>query len=290
MPPVQRGIDRIVDGVRHPWVTTDEILEAMKTFEVRTDDIWVITYPKAGTTWMQEIVSILYHGCDIQKADEISILKRFLFLDQQKTDVPPHNEAMRMPSPRLIKTHLPPKHMAKQLIIKKPKIVYVGRNPKDNAVSLYNFHRANTYLRTYETWDEFFDAFCADDVIDGSWFDMNIYWWSLRNEENVLFIKYEDMRKDLASVIERVSKFFGWSIPDKKLQDIVKHCTFDSMKKNPKTNFSDCENIDQSLSAFMRKGEVGDWKNYFTKAQNAKFDKLYADRMKGSSLVFEFEL
>ncbi|XP_033118152.1 sulfotransferase 1C4-like isoform X3 [Anneissia japonica] len=241
---------------------------------------------------MQEIVSVLFHGCDIQKADEVSIWKRFVFLDQQKKDahVSPHDEATRKPSPRLIKTHLPPQHMAKQLTIKRPKIVYVGRNPKDNAVSLYNFYRANTYLRTYETWNEFFEAFCADDVIYGSWFDMNIYWWNLRNEDNVLFIKYEDMKKDLASVIEGVSEFFGWPISDGKLQDIVKHCTFDSMKKNPKANLSDNKHIDQSISAFLRKGEVGDWKNYFTKAQNTKFDKKYAEKMNGSSLTFEFEL
>ncbi|XP_071955836.1 sulfotransferase 1C4-like isoform X1 [Antedon mediterranea] len=284
-------MDRIVDGVRYPWVISDEILTAMETFEVRNDDIWVITYPKAGTTWMQEIVSVLFHGCDFQKADEVSILRRFTFLDLNRPNYLnlPTDIARERESRRLLKTHLPHQHMAKQLSVKKPKIVYVGRNPKDNAVSLYHFHRSNSYLRSFDHWDDFFDAFCADDVAYGSWFEMNIYWWKRRNEENILFVKYEDMKKDLKSVIERVAEFFEWKIPDGRIQDVVQHCSFGSMKNNPKVNFSDGVHVDHAISAFMRKGVVGDWKNYFTINQNAMFDKMYREKMKNTDLSFEFE-
>ncbi len=37
----------------------------------------------------------------------------------------------------------------------------------------------------------------------------------------------------------------------------------------------------------MRKGVIGDWKNYFTEEQSAHVDKL--ERLSGSGLQFDFE-
>lgn len=39
----------------------------------------------------------------------------------------------------------------------------------------------------------------------------------------------------------------------------------------------------------MRKGIVGDWKNYFTLSQNQMFDEVYKQKMADTGLSFEFE-
>ena len=39
----------VIDGIHVSWTTPPSTLEAMKTFEVRDDDIFIITYPKSGT-------------------------------------------------------------------------------------------------------------------------------------------------------------------------------------------------------------------------------------------------
>ncbi|XP_071956421.1 sulfotransferase 1A3-like [Antedon mediterranea] len=283
--------NRIVDGIRHPWETTDEILEAMKTFEVREDDVWLITYRKSGTTWTAQIITILSCGYDVRKIDEIDPNDRVSFLDVLKPGMTEfaHVTTAKKPSPRIIMgTHFQSRHMPRELTTKKPKIVYVARNPKDVAVSLYYFHKSNKLLKTFETWDEYLQAFYDGDLVGGSWFDMNLYWWNRRNEDNVLFLKYEDMKEDLGSAIVKISVFLGWPVPEGKLEEVVKHCSFGNMKKNPKFNFR--EMIDISVSPFMRKGMVGDWKNYFTVSQNEAFDHLYEEKMKGSSLTFRFEL
>ena len=59
------------------------------------------------------------------------------------------------------------------------------------------------------------------------------------------------------------------------------------MMGNPKT-FKITEGDDE-IGLFLRKGVVGDWKNYFTPEMNERFEKEVLAKLKGSGLEFEFE-
>lgn len=41
-----------------------KFMDDMYNFPVKKDDIWIVTYPKCGTTWMQETVSMLINNVD----------------------------------------------------------------------------------------------------------------------------------------------------------------------------------------------------------------------------------
>ncbi len=66
-----------------------------------------------------------------------------------------------MPSPRLLKSHLPAHLLPSSIFAKKAKIVYVARNPKHVAVSFYHFHKYIPDLPNYESWDQFFDDYIS---------------------------------------------------------------------------------------------------------------------------------
>ena len=42
--------------------------EMIAQFQPRKSDVWVMTFPKSGTTWMQEIVWLIVNDCDFEGA------------------------------------------------------------------------------------------------------------------------------------------------------------------------------------------------------------------------------
>ena len=58
-----------------------EWAEKIKNFEVFDDDVWLVTYPKSGTTWSQEMLYLLKNDLDYEKAAKSVLNERFPFLE-----------------------------------------------------------------------------------------------------------------------------------------------------------------------------------------------------------------
>ncbi|KAL8165906.1 UNVERIFIED_CONTAM: Sulfotransferase cytosolic 1B member 1 [Gekko kuhli] len=129
-------------------------------------------------------------------------------------------------------------------------------------------------------------------VAFGSWYDHVSSWWEKRSAQPMLYLFYEDMKEDLKHEIKKVVHFLGKDLPDSVVEKIVCNTSFDTMKDNPATNYrmAPAAVMDQSVSPFMRKGIAGDWKNYFTVAQNEKFDEDYKRKMANTTLQFRTEI
>ena len=59
---VESGTGRPLTTVSQAYTHTHHLVSGMK---LRPDDVWVVTYPKCGTTWTQEIVWNLMHGVQV---------------------------------------------------------------------------------------------------------------------------------------------------------------------------------------------------------------------------------
>uniref|UniRef100_A0A4W2FZ80 Sulfotransferase n=1 Tax=Bos indicus x Bos taurus TaxID=30522 RepID=A0A4W2FZ80_BOBOX len=201
-------------------------------------------------------------------------------------------KARAMPRPRVLRTHFPAQLLPPSFWESNCKFLYVARNAKDCLVSYYHFQRMNRTLPDPGTWDQYFETFISGKVAWGSWFEHVRGWWELRDNVQMLFLFYEDIKRDPKQEIQKVMKFMEKNLDGAVLDTIVQETTFEKMKANPMTNRSTAPKtiLDQSISPFMRKGIVGDWKNHFTVAQNERFDEIYRQKMKGTSINFCTEL
>ncbi|XP_075035093.1 sulfotransferase 1C4-like isoform X2 [Mixophyes fleayi] len=211
-----------VEGIPLPE-STCEIWDQIHNFQAREDDILIATYPKAGTTWVQEIVDLMLLEGDVKKSMRAPCFVKVPFIEfnpkPMKSGVAYANT---MESPRLLKTHLPIQLMPPSFWDKNVKVVYLARNAKDCMVSYFYFQRINKALPDPGTWDEYFSKFLAGDVPWGSWFDHVIGWWKAKYNHEILYMFYEDLIEIWKRNV-RTRRFPYWTAtnyPNYPLQEI----------------------------------------------------------------------
>ncbi|XP_042345981.1 amine sulfotransferase-like isoform X2 [Plectropomus leopardus] len=241
---------KLISGIHDP----DDV-DQIYNLEIRDSDVFVVTYPKSGTIWMQQILLLLEAKGDLTAISQNE--------NYSNGDLVPWIELIgnretfiTAPSPRLRVTHLQLHLMPSAISQRKGKVIYVARNPKDVLVSYFHFHKLANMLETPRDFDDFFEKFMSGDVYGGRWFDHIKTWYSHKEDMNILFITYEEMIQDLQSAVERISLFLGKELTDEQLADVVKHSTFNSMRKIPQANYElvPSELLSHHKGRFMRKG------------------------------------
>ncbi|KAK7901688.1 hypothetical protein WMY93_018457 [Mugilogobius chulae] len=234
----------------------------VQSFQAKPDDIVISSFPRSGSTWTSYITDLLCAYTGVQHAN---------FL---------------LNSPRLVKTHLPVQFMPKSFWEKNCKIVYVARNPKDVVVSYYHLEQTLLLHPEPGDWSSYFQRFLQGKMVYGSWFDHVTNWWKKKETySNLHFVFYEDLVKDTKREIDRLCSFLDLFRSSEEKDRIAAKVQFDQMKTNPSVNFTTVSAFD-STHDFLRKGKVGNWKNYFTVAQNEEFDKDFEKKMKNTTLEF----
>ncbi|XP_021022958.1 sulfotransferase 1A1 [Mus caroli] len=270
-----------------------ETMEQCQNFTAWPDDVLISTYPKSGTTWMSEIVDMIYQGGKLDKCGRAPVYTRIPFLEFGCPGVPSGLETLKeTPAPRIIKTHLPLSLLPQSMLDQKIKVIYIARNAKDVVVSYYNFYKMAKLHPDPGTWESFLENFMDGKVSYGSWYQHVKEWWELRRTHPVLYLFYEDMKEDPKREIKKILEFLGHSLPEETVDLIVHHTSFKKMKENPMANYTTIpvEVMDHTVSPFMRKGTIGDWKNTFTVAQNERFDAHYAKIMAGCDFTFRCQV
>ncbi|KAK2159292.1 hypothetical protein LSH36_155g06023 [Paralvinella palmiformis] len=281
----------IKDGMVLEENVTSETISRLESFEMLQGDVLVATYPKTGTTWLQELVWLVCNNGDTRKSRSVNLNGRIPFLEYKMGGGESGLEMLQTKSPpHLMMTHLRSDTFRTQIEAGKVNIVIGIRNPKDTLVSFYHFYRMNRSLGNFKgSWDDFFELHKAKHILCGDYFRWYSSWLQYKDKPNVLLVKYEDMHRRMPDVIKDVSNFLGKKLPQNIIDGIVQHLSFDNMSKNNTVNRSIMATFDNKISPFLRKGKVGDWKNYFSKEQSDAVDKSYKDIIEPFGVTLSFE-
>ncbi|XP_054712119.1 sulfotransferase ssu-1-like [Uloborus diversus] len=307
----KRPMYQIINGVRNPAFFSPKCFMEAMNYKPTSDDVFIVTYPKCGTTWMQVIaLHIFRKGRELE--DPKDFFRASPFIDKLGKE-----GIDNMPRPGAMKTHLPYNLMPYS---PDAKYIFVVRDPRDCCVSLF-YHTRNILKFGFwdATFDDFFELFMAGEVEYNDYYDHLLSLYPHRNDPQVFFAKYEDMKKDTKKIVLDLAKFLGPEYIDAiekdnaVLNNILQFSGFDYMKKNmshlyeltpssfitsdSKTGeITEAEKYQQeylkSLKLpenppsleFIRKGIVGDWKNHFSSEQTERFVSKFVERTKGTEI------
>lgn len=226
----------------------------------RSDDIFIVAYPKAGTTVLQMMLYQLLSDGDPEFRHIDCVVPWF---DIHLTrDVLPEPRTSR----RVFKTHLPLTELPSG-----GRYVYLLRDPKDSCVSYYHQFTAEAGRRV--PLERFVHQFLAGDVPWGSWVDHVRSCARFKHPDRVLTVQYADLVTNPSDVVDRVAHFIGVKLTQAKRAETLERCSFAYMKtRNVKFDPRWAAGPPDS-ALFIRNGRNGGWVDELTPAMARTIDE-----------------
>lgn len=274
----QRVLERTEDAVGNALRTT-RFLRGKLAFQARHDDVYVVTYPRSGTTWVQFILHLLRSEnapLDFEHLSQVSPWwERSLALGSRQAE-----DFETALAPRIFKSHLP-----RRWLPGAGRFVYVVRDGLDVAVSYHHLYRS--HLGYQEDFSAFFERFLSGRLQYGSWVKHVEGWRCFDDRPNVLFLRYETMRGDLRGTLRQLADFTGWSLSPSRETELLELASFDYMKAHEERFDPITETLlDQGLrrGRFIRTGRTGSGAERVTAEMRSRFEALLEQPMRRPDL------
>ena len=266
-------------SVRYVGAVTDT--DRWRNFRHRSDDVFICTPWKSGTTWTQAIVCMLVLG-KADHGEKPGVISPWV--DANFAPIEDYLEMVEAQSHRrFLKTHSPLDGLPYY-----PECTYlvVFRDPRDMFFSMLN-HRDNLTNEelAFATIPSGEDAFqkWLDGAFDPDNFDLqSLEWlchflktyWEYRDLPNIHLYHYADMKRDLRGNIQRVADTLGIAITAAQLDEMTEAATFESMQKKG-DQFAPMAGLDawKSENGFFSSGRNAQWKGKLTEEDLAAFDR-----------------
>ncbi|CAD6234669.1 unnamed protein product [Miscanthus lutarioriparius] len=235
LPASEKGIGsfpyRKYEGFWYPEHLLVLTLAIRDTFVARPTDVILATIPKSGTTWLKALVYCVVHRSHHAPADERHPLLAssphdvvpFLHsIYENHLSAPPGPLLEEMPSPRILAVHAPFTALPASVRESACRVLYLCRDPKDAFVSLRHYldEIKPEGSCSMTPFAEAFDLFCDGVSPFGPvWDNMAEYWKeSVARPEEVMFLRYEDLKEETVGSVRRLAAFLGCPFTDEEAE------------------------------------------------------------------------
>ncbi len=243
---------------------------------------WVLmSWGKSGRTWLRVMLSRAYQlkgGLDARELLDFDNLKK---LDPQLPAVFfTHNNYLRDYTG----------NMESKAHFKGKRIVLQVRDPRDVAVSQFfqwkfRMRPNKKFINDYPphgadigVWEFVLDKDAGlPRIIDY----FNGWARAIPELQDVLVVRYEDMRTDPGAVLGSILEFTGTEVTPEQIQEAVDFAAYDNMKKMEQEKFFKGSGArvkpgdkDNPQSFKVRKAKVGGYRDYFSDEQCAQLDAM----------------
>ncbi|OMO72992.1 hypothetical protein COLO4_27333 [Corchorus olitorius] len=266
-------------------------------------DIILSTSPKCGSTWLRALMFAIINRntYDFETHPLLTTNPHDLvpfFEGYMRRDGSYSGRVDSLPSPWFLSSHLPHSLLPKSLT-STCRFVYICRDPKDVFVSKWHFMNN---VRPKElppiSFEEAFDLFSRGVSHYGPIWDHALGYWKASREspETVMFVKYEDVKKETSVYVRKLADFLGvpFSANEEEegiVEKIVRLCSFENLSNLEVNKTVKTTKVRPSVSNsdFFRKGQVGDWVNHLTPEMAQRLDQITKDKFQGSGLSFDLQ-
>ena len=255
--------------------------KAERNFAVYPDDTFVVSYPRSGNTWTRFLVANLAYPGENVTFDNIERLI-------PDTSSQSNRALKRTPRPRIIKTHQYFDHRYR-------KMIYIVRDPRDVALSYYDFHRKYRQIADrypLETWVEDFVRGKLISAPWGSWGENVASWLYTRGQsEDFLLLRYEDMMEDTPRELARIAHHLGIEATSHRLSTVIERSSDDRMRELEKRSEDTWVATKKHRKdiPFVRVAKAGGWRSKLSAPCVAKIEAAWGNLMTtlGYELVSE---
>ncbi|MBZ5666520.1 MAG: sulfotransferase domain-containing protein [Acidobacteriia bacterium] len=258
-------------SVKKLWKNALGMDIAGRTLAVRADDTFIISYPRSGNTWTRFLIANLMHP---QEPVTFANIERFI----PDAEAQSSRYMRAVPSPRMIKSHsyFDPRY---------PRVIYVVRDPRDVALSYYDFSRKYRQIEDSYPLERYIEDFTTGHLLSAGWgtWGENVASWVYARgaRPGFLLLRYEDMKARPEQELARIAEFLGIHASPELLRTAIERSSADRMREMEKTQGKNWVTTKDKRSdiPFVRTASVGGWKTNLQTESVAKIEARWGHIM-----------